>query len=62
VAGQSSSFFGLRCLSLQKWLGSFEQSAGDTSGLLREAETRFVLGSRSVHGPAHWKAVLVVDI
>ena len=30
----------------------------DTSGLLREAETRFVLGSRSVHGPAHWKAVL----
>ena len=30
----------------------------DTSGLLREAETRFVLGSGSVHGPAHWKAVL----
>lgn len=30
----------------------------DTSGLLREAESRFVLGSGSVHGPAHWKAVL----
>ena len=30
----------------------------DTSGLLREAETRFVLGSSSVHGPTHSKAVL----
>jgi len=30
----------------------------DTAGLLREAEARFVLGSGSVHGPAHWKAVL----
>jgi uncharacterized protein len=30
----------------------------DTSGLLREAESRFVLGGGSVHGPAHWKAVL----
>ena len=27
----SPSFFGLRCLSLQKWLGSFEQSAGGTA-------------------------------
>lgn len=30
----------------------------DTSALLREAEARFVLGRGSVHGPAHWKAVL----
>lgn len=30
----------------------------DTTGLLREAESRFTLGARSVHGPAHWCAVL----
>lgn len=30
----------------------------DTVGLLREAESRFTLGSTSVHGPAHWRAVL----
>ena len=30
----------------------------DTLGLLREAEARFVLGANSIHGPAHWKAVL----
>ena len=30
----------------------------DTIGLLREAEARFILDARSVHGPAHWRAVL----
>lgn len=30
----------------------------DTDGLLREAESRFTLGTRSVHGPVHWRAVL----
>lgn len=30
----------------------------DTLGLLREAEARFVLGANSIHGSAHWKAVL----
>jgi uncharacterized protein len=30
----------------------------DTAGLLREAESRFTLGAGSVHGPAHWRAVL----
>lgn len=30
----------------------------DTAGLLREAESRFTLGARSVHGPSHWRAVL----
>jgi uncharacterized protein len=30
----------------------------DTAGLLREAESGFTLGSGSVHGPAHWRAVL----
>jgi uncharacterized protein len=30
----------------------------DTTGLLREAMSRFTLGTRSVHGPAHWRAVL----
>ena len=30
----------------------------DTAGLLREAESRFTLGIKSVHGPVHWKAVL----
>lgn len=31
----------------------------DTAGLLSEAESRFTLGTASIHGPAHWKAVLV---
>lgn len=31
----------------------------DTIGLLREAEARFVLDAHSVHGPAHWRSVLV---
>jgi uncharacterized protein len=31
----------------------------DTIGLLREAEARFVLDALSVHGPAHWRSVLV---
>lgn len=30
----------------------------DTVGLLQEAEKRFRLGSESIHGPAHWRAVL----
>lgn len=30
----------------------------DTIGLLRAAEDRFTLGASSVHGPAHWRAVL----
>ena len=30
----------------------------DTAGLLREAEARFKLSPKSIHGPAHWKAVL----
>jgi uncharacterized protein len=30
----------------------------DTVGLLRETEGRFTLGAGSVHGPAHWRAVL----
>lgn len=30
----------------------------DTAGLLREAEPRFTLGAKSVHGPARWRAVL----
>lgn len=30
----------------------------DTVGLLEEAERRFKLGAQSVHGPAHWRAVL----
>lgn len=34
----------------------------DTAGLLREAEARFVLGASSIHGPAHWKAVLANGI
>jgi uncharacterized protein len=38
--------------------GLIELKDVDTSALLREAEARFVLGSGSVHGPAHWKAVL----
>ncbi|PZF75862.1 hypothetical protein DK847_16715 [Aestuariivirga litoralis] len=29
----------------------------DTVELLREAESRFTLGKRSVHGPLHWRAV-----
>lgn len=35
-----------------------ELSDVDTAGLLREAESRFTLGARSVHGPSHWRAVL----
>lgn len=31
----------------------------DTIGLLREAEARFILDAHSVHGPAHWRSVLV---
>ena len=38
--------------------GLIELKDVDTSGLLRDAEARFVLGRSSVHGPAHWKAVL----
>lgn len=34
----------------------------DTIGLLREAEARFILDARSVHGPAHWQSVLVNGI
>jgi uncharacterized protein len=30
----------------------------DTAGLFREAQSRFILGTNSVHGPAHWRAVL----
>ena len=30
----------------------------DTAGLLSEAESRFTLGTASIHGPAHWRAVL----
>ncbi len=30
----------------------------DVTGLLGEAESRFILGAESVHGPGHWKAVL----
>jgi len=30
----------------------------DTAGLLREAESRFMLGPESHHGPVHWRAVL----
>jgi uncharacterized protein len=29
----------------------------DTAGLLRDAESRFTLGTKSVHGPRHWRAV-----
>ena len=32
--------------------------AVDTASLLREAEARFKLSPKSIHGPAHWKAVL----
>ena len=35
-----------------------ELSEVDAVGLLREAECRFTLGASSVHGPAHWRAVL----
>jgi len=35
-----------------------ELSDVDTTGLLREAESRFTLGSGSAHGPVHWRAVL----
>lgn len=35
-----------------------ELSDVDTAGLLREAESRFTLGTTSVHGPVHWRAVL----
>ena len=38
--------------------GLIELKDVDTSPLLWEAQARFVLGSGSVHGPAHWKAVL----
>ena len=30
----------------------------DAPGLMREAESRFILGINSVHGPRHWRAVL----
>jgi uncharacterized protein len=30
----------------------------DIPGLLGESESRFTLGTKSVHGPRHWKAVL----
>ena len=35
-----------------------ELSEVDAVGLLREAECRFTLSASSVHGPAHWRAVL----
>ncbi len=36
----------------------FELEEVDTNGLLREATSRFTLDRDSIHGPAHWRAVL----